>query len=279
MTFRLLTAALLLLPLLATAQDTDKPAPKAKPAAKAAAKDSAKDAVATVNGVAIPGSRMQFMMEQQRQRGAPDNEQTRAMLRDELVNREIVSQEAQKAGLAKSPEVQQQLDLARQEILVGTYLRDWVKKHPVTDADVQKEYERAKAQSGEKEYRARHILVDTEDQAKALIADLKKGAKFDELARKNSKDTGSKERGGDLDWNVPAAFDRQFSDVMVTLDKGKFTEAPVQTRFGFHIIQLDDVRPIKFPALADVKPRIQQQIQQQRIDELIRGLRAKAKVE
>ncbi|HYR33207.1 MAG TPA: peptidylprolyl isomerase, partial [Burkholderiales bacterium] len=238
-----------------------------------------KDAVATVNGVAIPGSRMQFMMEQQRQRGAPDNEQTRAMLRDELVNREIVSQEAQKAGLAKSPEVQQQLDLARQEILVGTYLRDWVKKHPVTDADVQKEYDRAKAQSGEKEYRARHILVDTEDQAKALIADLKKGAKFDELARKNSKDTGSKERGGDLDWNVPAAFDRQFSDVMVTLDKGKFTEAPVQTRFGFHIIQLDDVRPIKFPALADVKPRIQQQIQQQRIDELIRGLRAKAKVE
>ena len=268
-------AALLALPMLASAQDADKPAAKAKPAPKA----PAKEAVATVNGVAVPASRMQFLMDQQRQRGAPDNDQTRAMLRDELVNREIVSQEAQKIGLAKTPEVQTQMDIARQEILVGAYLRDWVKKHPVTDADVQKEYDRAKAQSGEKEYRARHILVDSEDEAKQIISELKKGAKFDELARKSSKDPGSKERGGDLDWNVPAAFDRQFSDVMVTLDKGKYTEAPVQTRFGYHIIQLDDVRPIKFPALADVKPRLQQQIQQQRIDELIRGLRAKAKVE
>ena len=268
-------AALLALPVLASAQDADKPAAKAKPAPKA----PAKEAVATVNGVAVPASRMQFLMDQQRQRGAPDNDQTRAMLRDELVNREIVSQEAQKIGLAKTPEVQTQMDIARQEILVGAYLRDWVKKHPVTDADVQKEYDRAKAQSGEKEYRARHILVDSEDEAKLIIGELKKGAKFDELARKSSKDPGSKERGGDLDWNVPAAFDRQFSDVMVTLDKGKYTEAPVQTRFGYHIIQLDDVRPIKFPALADVKPRLQQQIQQQRIDELVKSLKGKAKVE
>jgi len=149
----------------------------------------------------------------------------------------------------------------------------------VSDAEIQKEYERARAQSGDKEYRARHILVETEDQAKGLIADLKKGAKFDELASKNSKDSGSKERGGDLDWNVPGAFDKQFSDAMVKLEKGKFTEAPVQTRFGYHVIQLDDVRPIRFPALAEVKQRIQQQLTQHRVDELIRGLRAKAKVE
>ena len=218
-------------------------------------------------------------MEQQRQRGAPDNAQTRAMLRDELVNREIVAQEAQRAGFAKSPEVQTQLDIARQEILVGAYLRDWVKRHPVTDAEIQKEYDRARTQSGDKEYRARHILVETEDQAKGLIAELKKGAKFDELASKNSKDAGSKERGGDLDWNVPGAFDKQFSDAMVKLDKGKYTEAPVQTRFGYHVIQLDDVRPIRFPGLAEVKQRIQQQLTQNRVDELIRGLRAKAKVE
>jgi peptidyl-prolyl cis-trans isomerase C len=277
MTPRLFAAALLALPMLVCAQDADKPAPapKAKPVAKAAAKDS----VATVNGVAVPGSRMQFMLEQQRQRGAPDNEQTRAMLRDELVNREIVAQEAQKAGVAKSPEVQTQLDIARQEILVGAYLRDWVKKHPVSDAEVQKEYERAKLQSGDKEYRARHILVETEDQAKQVIAELKKGAKFDELAQKNSKDSGSKERGGDLDWNVPGAFDKQFSDAMVKLEKGKVTDVPVQTRFGYHIIQLDDVRQTRFPAFGDVKPRIQQQLTQNKIDELIRGLRAKAKVE
>jgi peptidyl-prolyl cis-trans isomerase C len=175
--------------------------------------------------------------------------------------------------------VQGQLDIARQEILVGAFLRDWVRKHPVSDADIQKEYDRAKAQSGDKEYRARHILVETEDQAKGLIAELKKGATFAELAQKNSKDTGSKERGGDLDWNVPGAFDKQFSDAMLKLDKGKYTEAPVQTRFGFHVIQLDDVRQTRFPPLADVKQRIQQQLTQNKVDELIRGLREKAKVE
>jgi len=280
MKLKLLAAALLALPLFAVAQDAkDAPKPAAKPAAKAPAKSGGKEPVATVNGVAVPQSRMEFMMEQQRNRGAPDNQQTRQVMREELINREVVTQEAQKAGVAKSPEVQAQMDIARQEILVGAYLRDWVKKHPVSDAELQQEYERARAQTGDKEYRARHILVDNEDQAKALIADLNKGAKFDDLAKKNSKDAGSKERGGDLDWNVPAAFDKQFSDAMVKLDKGKYTAAPVQTRFGYHVIQLDDVRPVKFPSFEEVKPRIAQQLQQHKVDELVRGLRAKAKVE
>ena len=281
MKLKLLAAALLALPLLAAAQDA--PKPEAKPAAKAAAKAPKSggkgEPVATVNGVALPQSRMEFMMEQQRNRGAPDNQQTRSMMREELINREVVTQEAQRSGIAKSSEVQAQMDIARQEILVGAYLRDWVKKHPISDAELQQEYERARAQTGDKEYRARHILVDNEDQAKALIADLNKGAKFDELAKKNSKDAGSKERGGDLDWNVPAAFDKQFSDAMVKLDKGKYTAAPVQTRFGYHVIQLDDVRPVKFPSFEEVKPRIAQQLQQHKVDELVRGLRAKAKVE
>jgi len=280
MKLKLLAAALLALPLLALAQDAkDPPKPAAKPAAKASAKSGGKEPVATVNGVAVPQSRMEFMMEQQRNRGAPDNQQTRSVMREELINREVVTQEAQKSGIGKSSEVQAQMDIARQEILVGAYLRDWVKKHPVSDTELQQEYERARAQTGDKEYRARHILVDNEDQAKALISDLNKGAKFDELAKKNSKDAGSKERGGDLDWNVPAAFDKTFSDAMVGLDKGKFTETPVHTRFGYHIIQLDDVRQTHFPALAEVKPRIQQQITQHKIEELVRGLRAKAKVE
>ena len=270
-----LIATLLALPGWALAQDAEKPA--AKKAAKP--KPAAVDAVATVNGVAVPGARLDFMLQQQRGRGAPDNDQTRAMIREELVNREVVAQEAQRSGLGKSTEVQTQMDIARQEILVGAYLRDWVRKHPVSEAEVQKEYERARSSTGDKEYRARHILVDTEDQAKALIAEIKKGAKFDELASKNSKDTGSKERGGDLDWSVPSAYDKQFSDAMVKLEKGKYTETPVQTRFGYHIIQLEDVRQTKFPALAEVKPRIQQQLAQQKVDELVRGLRAKAKVE
>jgi peptidyl-prolyl cis-trans isomerase C len=274
-----LLASAFLVSLGAQAQD----APKAPPrdAAKGAAKGSAKggEAIARVNGVPIPKSRADAMIQQQQARGTPDNEQTRAMVRDELVNREIVAQEAAKAGLAKSSEVQAQLDSARQEILVGAYVRDWLRKHPITDAEIQQEYDRAKGQTGDQEYKARHILVETEDQAKAMIADLKKGAKFEELATKNSKDSGTKDRGGDLDWNVPGVFDKQFSDAMTKLEKGKYTETPVRTRFGFHVIQLDDVRAVKFPALAEVKPRIQQQLVQGKIEELVRGLREKAKIE
>jgi peptidyl-prolyl cis-trans isomerase C len=281
----MVVAALLAVPLSVPGYAQDKPTPldkpaQAKPAAKPAAKGASRDgALATVNGAAIPASRMEFMMRQQMSRGAPDNEQMRAAMRDELINREIVMQEAQRAGIGKQAEVQAQLDIARQEILVGAYLRDWVRKHPVSDADVQREYDRAKAQSGDKEYRARHILVESEDEAKGLIGQLKKGAKFDELASKNSKDPGSKERGGELDWSAPGAYDKAFADAMVKLEKGKYTEAPVRSRFGYHVILLEDVRQLRFPTLAEVKPRIQQQITQNRVEEMVRGLRAKAKVE
>jgi peptidyl-prolyl cis-trans isomerase C len=227
----------------------------------------------------VPRARADLLMRQQGARGMPDNEQTRALVRDELINRKVLVQEAQKSGVAKQPEVQAQLDMARQEVLVGAYIREWVTKHPVSDADVQREYDRAKAQAGDKEYKARHILVETEEQAKSLIAELKKGGKFDELASKNSKDPGSAQRGGDLDWNVPGTYDKQFADELVKLEKGKYTEAPVRTRFGFHIIQLDDVRPVKFPPLNEVRQRISQQITQGKIDELVKSLRAKAKVE
>jgi peptidyl-prolyl cis-trans isomerase C len=272
MKLRTLAAVLLAAPAFALAQDAAKPAPKAapKPAAKA---------LATVNGVAVPASRAEAMIAQQKARGAPDNEQTRNAVREDLITREVIVQEATRSGIARSPEIQAQMDIARQDVLVNAYLRDWAVKHPATEAEMQQEYERARAQAGDKEYKARHILVETEDQAKQVLADLKKGSKFDDLATKNSKDPGSKDRGGDLDWQVPAAFDKTFSDAMVKLDKGKYTDTPVRTRFGFHIIQLDDVRQTRFPSFAEVKPRIQQQMMQVKVDELIRGLRAKAKVE
>jgi len=263
---RILIAAVLV-PGLALAQVPEKKKP-------AAAKP-----IATVNGVPVPKSRADYLMQQQMSRGGGDTEQLRNMVRDELVNRELLMQEAQKTGVPKQPEVQTQLEMVRQEIIVSAYLRDWVRKHPITDAEVQAEYDKAKAQHGDKEYKARHILVETEDEAKALIAQLKKGGKFDELATKNSKDTGSAQRGGDLDWNVPGTYDKQFSDAMVKLEKGKYTETPVRTRFGFHVIQLDDVRPAKFVTLAEAKPRIQQRLAQNRIEELVQGLRAKAKIE
>jgi peptidyl-prolyl cis-trans isomerase C len=277
----MLAAALLAFPVLAQDKPTplDKPG-QAKPAARPAAKAAPKDAIAMVNGQAVPASRLEFMMRQQMSRGAPDSDQMRTAMRDELINREIVMQEAQRAGLAKTPEVQAQLDIARQEILVGAYLRDWVRKHPVSDADVQKEYDRFKTRTGDKEYRARHILVDTEEEAKSLVAQLKKGAKFADLANKHSKDPGNKEQGGgDLDWSVPSAYEKGFAEALVKLEKGKFTETPAQTRYGYHVILLEDVRPVRFPPLAELKPRIQQQITQSRVEEMVRGLRAKAKVE
>ena len=279
-TTRLLLATALLFPALAMAQNVLEEK-KQKPAAKAApAKPAARGgAVATVNGVAVPQSRADFFVQQQMQRGAQDNEQLRHAVREELVNREVVAQEAQRTGVAKHPEVAAQLDIARQDIIVQAYLREYARKNPITEAEIQKEYDRAKAQHGDKEYKARHILVETEDQAKSVIAELKKGAKFEDLASKNSKDPGSAQRGGDLDWNVPGTFDKTFSDAMVKLEKGKYSDAPVKTRFGYHIIQLDDVRPAKFATLGEVRPRIQQVLVQNKIDELIKGLRAKAKIE
>ena len=275
-------AVLLAAPALAQLPLPTKDEPAKKEAAKkdAAKKEAAQGTtIAKVNGVAVPRARQDLLMQQQGTRGMPDNEQTRAMVRDELINREVLYQEAQRTGVGKKPEVQAQLDMARQEVVVSAYVRDWVRTHPVSDADVQKEYDRVKSEQGDKEYRARHILVETEDQAKSLIEDLKKGAKFEDLATKNSKDPGSAQRGGDLDWNAPGTFDKQFADAMVKLEKGKYTDKPVQTRFGYHIIMLEDVRPIKFPVLNEVRQRITQSLTQHKIDELVKSLRAKAKVE
>ncbi len=262
----------LLLPSLALAQT---PAPAKEPA-KPAAKEGP---LATVNGVQIPRSRADLVVRQQTERGAQDNEQVRAQVREALINNELLIQEANRSGIAKKPEVLQQIDLTRQEVIANAVVAEYVRAHPIADADIQKEYDRAKASTGDKEYKARHILVATEDDAKSVLADLKKGGKFDEIAQKRSLDEGTRPRGGDLDWNVPTNFDKAFADALVKLEKGKMTDAPVRTRFGFHIIQLDDVRPVNFPPLAQVKPQLQQRLVGQRVDNLIRDLRAKAKIE
>ena len=262
-------ALALLLPSLALAQQPAKPA-------AAAAKDGP---VATVNGVQIPRQRLDLVVRQQTARGAPDNEKLRAQVRDNLINFELLIQEANRSGIARKTEVQQQIDLTRQEVIANAMVGEYLRTRPVSEAEIQKEYDRAKAQTGDKEYKARHVLVATEEDAKSVLAELKKGGKFDDIAQKRSLDEGTRPRGGDLDWNVPSNFDKAFADAMVKLEKGKMTEAPVRSRFGFHVIQLDDVRAVNFPPLAQVKPQIQQRLIGQRVDVLIRELRAKAKIE
>jgi peptidyl-prolyl cis-trans isomerase C len=270
-------ALVLILPTLAFAQlPTKEPA---KGSTKDAAKPAATGPVATVNGVQIPRSKMELVVRQQTARGAPDNEQLRAQIREALINNELLIQEANRNGIAKKAEVQQQIELTRQEVIANAMVAEHVRGHPISDADIQKEYERAKSQTGDREFKARHILVANEDDAKSVMADLKKGGKFDEIAQKRSLDEGTRPKGGDLDWNVPSNFDKAFSDAMVKLEKGKMTDTPVRTRFGFHIIQLDDVRAVNFPPLAQVSQQIQQRLVGQKVDALIRDLRAKAKIE
>jgi peptidyl-prolyl cis-trans isomerase C len=235
--------------------------------------------VARVNGVNIPQARLDAVMKEMTSQGRPDTPEVREGIKQQLINREVVSQAALKQGLHKKPEIASMIDVQRQSVLVNAYLQDHLRTHPITDDDLKKEYERVKTSSGGKEYKVRHILVENEDEAKQIIAQLKKGGNFEKIAGDKSKDQGSKGRGGDLDWSTPARYVPAFGQAITKLKKGELTEAPVQTQFGWHVIRLDDERVAKFPAFDEVKPQIQQEMQQQVVNKVIGDLRAKAKIE
>jgi peptidyl-prolyl cis-trans isomerase C len=215
-----------------------------------------------------------FLLKNALASGQKDSPELRNQIKEELNMRELLVREAKKKGLDKSPDVKIQMDIQAQTVLVNAAVADWVKANPVTDADLHKEYDAIKAQWGEKEYKVRHILVEKEDEAKDIIAELQKGASFESLASR-SKDPGSKDKGGDLDWNAAGNFVKPFSDAMVKLPKGKFTAQPVQTQFGWHVIEVDDIRDAKIPPFDDVKAQLQQKVQRQRIEGYMKELRAK----
>jgi peptidyl-prolyl cis-trans isomerase C len=234
--------------------------------------------VATVNGVVIPKTRVDAVVRAQTAQGQKDSPELRAAIRDRLITLEIVAQEATRKGLGKTADTLSQLELARTNILAQAFRADYVKNHMVSDDALKAEFEKIKSQMGDKEYKARHILVENEAEAKEIIVKLKKGEKFEELA-KASKDPGSKDHGGDLDWNQPGGFVKPFSDAMVKLEKGKYTETPVQSQFGWHVIQLEDMRPAKFPDFNEIKPGLQQRMQDEMFEKVVADLRAKAKLE
>ncbi|MES2832141.1 MAG: peptidyl-prolyl cis-trans isomerase [Pseudomonadota bacterium] len=233
--------------------------------------------LATVNGKPVPSARADLMIKQMAAQGQQDSPQLRAMVKEELINREVLLQEADKQNLATNAEVKSQIENARQNIIIRALVVEYLKKNPVSDADIKAEYDRFKAQAGDKEYKARHILVEKEDDAKAIVAKLKGGAKFEDLA-KQSKDTGSAANGGDLDWASPASFVKEFSTALTGLTKGQLTDAPVKTEFGYHVIRLDDVRAAKVPTLEEVKPQITEALQQKKLQAFRQELRNKAKV-
>jgi peptidyl-prolyl cis-trans isomerase C len=171
------------------------------------------------------------------------------------------------------------MELARQTLLIRELFAEFQKQNPVTDADAKAEYDKFAAANSGKEYKASHILVEKEAEAKAIIASLKKGGKFDAIAKKSSKDPGSGANGGQLDWAPAGSYVKEFSEAMVALEKGKTTVAPVKSQFGFHIIRLEDVRETQLPKFEEVKPQIAQQLSQQKLAEFQQSLRTKAKVE
>ncbi|NDC61619.1 MAG: peptidylprolyl isomerase [Betaproteobacteria bacterium] len=236
--------------------------------------------LAIVNGKPVPKSRLTALAAQLERSGkqvSPDMEQ---QLREEVIAREIFMQEAQKRGMEANDEFKFQMELARQSLLIRELFTDFQKSNPVTDESAKTAYDKfMSSNGGGKEFRARHILVEKEDQAKAIIASLKKGGKFEEIAKKQSKDPGSGANGGDLEWANPSSFVKEFSDAMVALKKGQFTETPVKTQFGFHVIRLDDVRDMQLPKFEEVKPQIVQQLQQEKLMEFQQSLRDKAKIE
>jgi peptidyl-prolyl cis-trans isomerase C len=234
---------------------------------------------AMVNNKPIPKARLDDIVSQLLAQGRPDTPELRSAVRDSLIMQEIFLQEAEKTGVSQQAEVKRMLENQRAEILITAYLREHLKKNPVSDAEVKSEYEKLKTQQGDKEYKARHILVEKEEQAKVIIEQLKKGGNFAEIARKESKDPGSGANGGDLDWNGPGTFVKPFSEAMLKLAKGKFTEIPVQTQFGWHIIQIDDLRDSTPPPLDQVKPQITQDLERRKVQKLQTDLRAKAKVQ
>ena len=235
--------------------------------------------IAIVNGKAVPTTRAEALKQQVARSGRPITPDVEAQIKEEVIAREIFMQEAQKRGLDATDDFKAQLELARQTILIRELFSKFQESNAVTDVDIKAEYDKFVAANGGKEYRARHILVETEDQAKGIYASLKKGAKFDDLAKKQSKDPGSGAKGGDLDWAAPGNFVKEFSDAMVALKKGETSPSAVKSQFGFHIIRLDDIREAQLPKLEDVKPQILQQLQQQRMANFQQEMRAKAKIE
>lgn len=270
-------AAALLLALTGSVAFAQTPAPAKKPAAPSApATTAAAAGPAKTGDISVVQAQLDLIVKERVAQGQADTPELRAFLRDELINRELFIRAAKAKGLDRDAGMKTQMQVAADSVLIRSYLNDYMGVNGVTDEVLKREYENIKAGLGDKEYRARHILVEKKEDAEALIKQLQAGGKFDELAKANSKDPGSKDNGGDLDWAVPSNYVKPFADALTALQKGKFTPTPVQSPFGFHIIQLDDTRDAKVPTFDEVKPQLTQRLQGQVVEKHLAELRTKA---
>ncbi len=235
--------------------------------------------LAVINGKPVPASRVDILSQQLERSGRQVTPEIKAQIKDEVIAREIFVQEAQKQGLDTTPDFKTQMELARETLLIRELFGNFQQANPVTDAEIQADYDKFVAGNAGKQYRVRHILVDKEDEAKAILAQLKKGGKFEDIAKKSSKDTGSGANGGDLDWANPDNYVPEFAQAITKLAKGKTTETPVKTQFGYHIIRVDDIREAQLPKLEEVKPQVAQQLMQKKLAKYQDEMRASAKIE
>ncbi|MBK7952747.1 MAG: peptidylprolyl isomerase [Candidatus Accumulibacter sp.] len=250
----------------------------AKPAAAVpAAKEAAE---VTVNGIVISKKRVDMLVQQAAGNGQPDNPEARQGIVDKLIMQTVVAEEAVKKGLDKSPEVIEQIDLIRQSVLANAYVQDLIKTSTASDEVLKAEYEKIKATITGSEYKARHILVEKEADAKDIIARLRKDpGSFEKLAMEKSKDAGSKARGGELGWFDAGRMVPEFGAAVSKLEKGAITPEPVKTQYGYHVIQLEDAKPVEAPPFEEVKPHLAQQVQQQNVKKQLEELKAKARIE
>lgn len=232
---------------------------------------------AKVNGVTIPNAYAEILVSEQTAQGVPNNQQLQNSVREHLVRQEVLAQEARKQGFEKKPAVTTRQEIAKQQILIGMYLDDWVKTHPVPEAQIRADYDRQVKEAGDREYKLRHIQTETEAEAVAVIKKLQAGGRFEELAKQSSKDEGTKDAGGDMGWGRLNSL--SFGADLVKLDKGQFTPTPIKSQFGYHVVLVEDTRKFEPPAFEDVKDQIRQSLQQRAVAEHVGGLMKKAKVE
>lgn len=236
------------------------------------------DAVAVVNGKYIPKSTLDNLEKELSSRGQAQAFPKEKIV-EELIQREILVQDALQKHLDQSPEVIQRLEETKKTLLTQANVQDFIKNNPVTDAEIKAEYDKEIGSANNTEYKARHILVKTEGEAKKIIVQLDKGGDFAKLANKHSLDGKESQNGGDLGWFSANQMVEPFSKAVIALEKGKYTHTPVQTQFGWHVILREDSRTQTPPPLDAVKDQLVPFLQRKKVQDMLEQKRKEAKVE
>ena len=235
--------------------------------------------LATVNGKGIPSEYADIVYQKEfATRGVADTPELRANIKQQLINREVVVQEAERQKLDTSEEGKLQLMAARRDALIYTLRKSYLAKNPVSDQELKAAYDQV-VQENSKQYNIQHIVVKTADEAKAIIAQLNKGGNFDKIAKEKSTEKETGKNGGNLGWVPVGAIIPPVRSVVTTMKKGQVTGTPIQTPAGFHVVKLIDTRSVTVPTLDQIKPRLKFQLEEKKWTEYMQSLVKSAKIQ